>query len=376
MRKITYFTGSRSEYGLMRSLLKTIDSHPDLKLDLIVTGTHLSKKYGYSVNEIRKDGFEILAEVDILQDDEDEISMAEAFSKCVVGVAKILNENKPDIFLIQGDRSESLAAVIAASHLNIVIVHLSGGDITFGGTIDDRVRPAISDFAHIHFPSTKRSADVLLKRGEEPWRVKYVGNPGVNLRKEPFTEKVKLAKKLGIDVSKDLLVVIQHPVEPEQAEKQMEETMAAVDELGLQTVVIHPNADTGSQSIINVIKKYENPLIKAYETLSRSDFVGLLRVAKALVGNSSCGIAEAPSLNLPVVNIGERQAGREKMSNVIDIGYKKNEIIQAIKKAMNMKEEIDPKDMPYYMDGSEQNITEVLSEIELNNDLLKKRWVL
>ncbi len=376
MRKITYFTGSRSEYGLMRSLLKEMDKNPNLKLDLIVTGTHLSKKYGYSVNEIKGDGFEILAELDILQDDEDEISMVEAFSKCVIGVAKILKENKPDFLLIQGDRSESLAAVIAASHLNLVIVHLSGGDITYGGTIDDRVRPAISDFAQIHFPSTKRSADVLLNRGEEPWRINYVGNPGVNLKEESFTDKKKLADKFDIDIQKDLIVVIQHPVEPENAGKQMDETMSAVKELGIQTIVIHPNADTGSQSIVDVIKKYENSSIKSYETLSRSDFIGLLRIAKTLVGNSSCGIAEAPSLSLPVVDIGERQSGREKMSNVIDVGYNKNQIKEAIKKAINMNEKIDLEKIPYYMEGSEQKIVKILSEIEMNEDLLKKRWIL
>ena len=372
MRHITYFTGSRSEYGVMRVLLKEIETHPDFKLDIIVSGSHLSNKYGYSVNDIRNDGFNIIAEIDILTTNEDEISMAGAFGKCLIGVTKVLKESRPDIFLIQGDRSESLAAAIAASYLNIPIAHFSGGDLTYGGTIDDRIRPAISDFAHIHFPSTKRSAEVLIKRGEEPWRVHFFGNPGVNLTKEPFTNSHELATKLNIDITRDLIVVLQHPVEPEQAEQQMEETMAAVKELGLQTIVIYPNSDLGSQSIIKIIKKYEGHLIKTYETLPRPDFIGLLRMAKVLVGNSSSGIVEAPSINLPVVNIGERQAGRETVGNVINTDYNKNQIMKAIKKCMTLKEKIDPQTMPYYMEDTEKNIVKTLSEIKLNKELLKK----
>src|SRR3989338_2099602 len=221
MRKITYFTGSRSEYGLMRTLLKKMAAHPDIKLNLIVTGTHLSKKYGYSVNEIRADGFDILGEFDILEDFEDELYLVKAFGRCMAGVANALKKETPDIFLIQGDRSEALAATLSAAHLNIPIAHLSGGDLTFGGTIDDRARPAISDFAHIHFPSTKRSAEVLVKRGEEKWRVHFFGNPEINLVNEQYTDSKELAVKLGIDLAKDLIVVVQHPVEPHHAEMQM-----------------------------------------------------------------------------------------------------------------------------------------------------------
>jgi UDP-N-acetylglucosamine 2-epimerase (non-hydrolysing)/GDP/UDP-N,N'-diacetylbacillosamine 2-epimerase (hydrolysing) len=376
MKQITYFTGSRSEYGVMRSLLKEIESHPDFELNVIVSGSHLSDIYGNSVNDIKNDGFNILAEIDILPNNDDEISMVGAFGKCLLEVAKVLKENRPDIFLIQADRTESLAATIAASYLNILISHFSGGDITHGGTIDDRIRPAISDFAHIHFPSTKKSAEVLIKRGEEPWRVHFFGNPGVNLKKESFTNKEELAKKLDLDISKDLIVMIQHPVEPNQAEKQIEETMAAIKELGIQTAVIYPNPDMGSQDIIKVIDRYEGPLIKTFKSLQRPDFIGLLRLAKVLVGNSSCGIVEAPSLNLPVVNIGERQEGRETMSNVINTDHNKNQIIKAVKKCMSKKEKIDPQTMPYYAEDTEKKIVQILSKIKLNNKLLKKRFIL
>lgn len=376
MRKIIYFTGSRAEYGLMRSLLKTIDDNPNFELNLIVTGTHLSKKYGYTLEAIKKDRFKIISEIEILKDVETKLSMIEAFSKCVLDAAKVLEKDKPDILLLQGDRSETLAAAIAASHLDIPIAHMSGGDITCGGTIDDFVRSAISDFSHIHFPSTKRSKDVLIKKGEEPWRVHFVGNPGVNLRNESFTNSEELINKLSINLKKEFIVVIQHPVKPEQAEKQMEETMSAIKELDMQAVVIYPNSDSGSQDIIKVIKKYENNLIKSYKTLSRSDFVGLLKLTKALVGNSSCGIAEAPSLNLPVVNIGKRQEGREKMSNVIDVDHNKEQIKEAIKRAINMEENIDLKKIPYYAENSEEEIVKILLETELNENLLKKKVVL
>jgi len=373
VRTITYFTGSRSEYGLMRSLLKSMAMHPGIKLGLIVSGMHLSRRHGYSVEEVKRDGFEIIEEISILSQDESETSMAESFGRCVIGVANALNRSRPDILLVQGDRSETLAAAIAAAHLNIPIAHMSGGDITLGGIIDDRIRPAISALAHIHLPSTKRSADVLIKRGEEPWRVHFVGNPGVNLRDEEYTDSRGLANKLGIDPEKDLVVVVQHPVEPEEAKAQMEETMAAVKEAGMQAVVIYPNSDAGSRDIIEVIKKYEGPSIKAFPTLSRRDFVGLLRMARVLVGNSSCGIVEAPSLNLAVVNIGLRQEGRETMSNVINADHNRDEIVRAIKRAMNMKAKTDMRKMPYYAEDTNKKVIEVLLKTELGERLLRKK---
>lgn len=391
MKKITYFTSSRAEYGTMRLLLKNINSHPDFKLNLIVAGTHLSNKHGYTITEIKKDKFEILAEVDILEDEIDEYSadndsvndhsvndtfMAKAFGRCVIGVAEVLSKNRPDFFLIQGDRSEALAAAIAASHLNIPIVHLSGGDITLGGTIDDRIRPAISDFAHLHFPSTRKGAEVLIKRGEEPWRVHSFGNPGINLNRELFTPREELALKLGVNLAQDLIVVVQHPVEPEQAGFQMEETLTAITELGLLSIIIYPNSDTGSQDIIKVIHRYNGPLIKSYQTLSRADFVGLLREAKVLIGNSSCGIAEAPSLSLPVVNIGERQSGRPMMTNIINVDHNRYQIKEAIQRALNLKSEIQLKDIPYYGENTEQEIIKVLLETEINKTLIKKGMIL
>jgi len=375
MRKIVYVTGSRSEYGVMRSTLKAINADSQLELSLIVTGAHLMPRYGSTVKEIQHDGFKIAAKVPLKIKNESGIEMAKYFSDCVIGVAKALEKIRPDIVIIQSDRSETLASAVAAAYLNIPTVHMSGGDVTAGGTIDDAIRHATTKFAHVHFPSTEESARRLVRMMEEPQRIYYVGNPSVDLSKEKYTAAKEIAKKFSFDLAKPILVVIFHPVKSEvgKIEKNTEEIVEALKQLKMQAVILYPNCDVGSDEIIKVIEKVKLPFVRVVKTVQRDDFVGLLRVASAMVGNSSCAVIEAPSLKLPAVNIGSRQRGREGSNNLIDVGYDRNKIAEAVKKAVldkNFRNSI--RNTPYAKAGTEKKIVEILKTVNLEGILVKK----
>ena len=337
VKKIAVITGSRADYGLMRSTIKSIDSHPTLELYLIVTGMHLSHQFGYTINDIRNDGFTIASEVDVLLSGDSKASMATSTGLGIIKLSQSFEMIKPDIVLIEGDRWEMLSAAIAAAFLNIPIAHVSGGDITEGGCIDESIRHAITRFAHIHFPGTHQSAERILKMGEEAWRVYEVGDPGNDLSYfKPIKPEI-LENRFNIKLNEPILLVVQHPVtyEAQHAAEQMHETMEAIVELGLQTIIIYPNADAGGQSMVEEIKKYSTrPNIRILKNLVRDEYLSLMAVSNVIIGNSSSGIVESPFFKIPVVNIGIRQQGRERSTNIIDVGYNREEVISGVKKAL------------------------------------------
>lgn len=380
MRKIAVVTGTRAEYGILYPVLKAIESHPSLKLALIVTGMHLSHEFGYTAKEIEEDGFKIAAKVNVLVSGDTGVSMATSLGLGVIRISQALEKIKPDILLVFGDRLEPLAAAIGGAYLNIPVAHIFGGDTAAGHHIDDSNRHAITKFAHIHFAATKRHAQRIIKMGEEPFRVFTVGSPALDtILKRELTPLTELAKKYGLDLSKPILLVIQHPVstEVDQSENQIRETLKAIVELNHQTILIYPNADAGGQRMIKVIRGYQKcSLIKAFKSIPHRDYLGLMRIASVMVGNSSSGIIEAPSFHLPVVNIGTRQKGRERSTNVIDVPYDKKEIVKAIKKALHDKEfraKAKKCENPYGGGKAAQRIVKILSEIKITPRLLQKK---
>ena len=382
VRKIAVITGTRADYGLIRSTLKAIVSHPELELCLIVTGMHLSHEFGYTIDDIKKDGFPIISELDVLLSGDSRTSMSTSTGLCIIKLSQTFEQIKPDFLLIEGDRWEALSAAISASFMNIPIAHVSGGDITEGGCIDDSVRHAITKFAHIHFPGTQLSAERILNMGEEIWRVHMVGDPGNDLQNFKPIDSQELERIFNIKLNYPLLLVIQHPVtsEIENILDHMRITMDAVAELGLQTIVIYPNADSGGRLAIEVIKEYSNcSNLRIYKSLNRDTYLSLVSVSSVIVGNSSSGIVESPFFKVPAVNIGTRQEGRERSNNVIDVGYDKLEIISAIEKALfddKFKETVNSCPNPYASEDTGVKITSLLSEIEVNNKLLNKKLVL
>ena len=371
-------TGTRAEYGILRPVLRAIKASPQLDLALIATGMHLSKEFGSTVKEIEKDGFKIDAKVEMLHTEDTGAAMAKSIGKCAGGMTDALEQIKPDILLLLGDRAEMLAAAVAASYMEIPVAHLHGGEVS--GSVDDSVRHAITKLAHIHFPATEKSAKRIIKMGEDPSRIFVVGAPSLDtILNERLPKQAELAKKYGLDLSKPILLVLQHSVvtEADEAAGQIKKTLDAIAELKYQTILIYPNADAGGRRMIKAIKKYEKyPFIKSFKSIPYTDYLGLMRTVSVMVGNSSSGIIEAPSFHLPVVNIGTRQKGRERSTNVIDVGYNRGEIIKAVKKALydrKFRAKVKKCKNPYGDGKASQRIVKVLSKIEITPKLLQKK---
>lgn len=325
MRKIAYLTGTRAEFGLMRKILKTIEEDRHLELCLMATGMHLMKEYGRTLRQIEQDFKPEIIEAIYKNDDRE--SMAEFLGSCTVGVVKALVKHKPKVVMVLGDRAEQLAMAQSAAYLNIPVVHLHGGEETT--TIDNKARNAISQLADWHLPATKKARKRLIKMGVNKKMIKVVGAPGL----DEIKEYSKAEKKYQI-------VVLQHPDENEaDSGKQILETLRAVLSFELPVQVVYPNADAGGRRMIKEIERFfkENPKrIKTYRSLKRKTFLRLLACSKVLVGNSSAGLIEAPSLDLAVVNVGSRQTGRERGNNVIEVGYNEKEIASGIEKAIKL----------------------------------------
>ncbi|MDO8635890.1 MAG: UDP-N-acetylglucosamine 2-epimerase [Dehalococcoidia bacterium] len=380
MKKVAVVTGTRSEYGILQPVLRAIEAEPELGLSLVVTGMHLSHEFGYTVKEIEKDGFDISARVDMLPGGDTLEAMAESVGRGITGMAQTWARLKPDIILVLGDRAEPLAAAIAGAYMNIAVAHIHGGDACTGGNIDDANRYAITKFAHIHFPATMKSSERILKMGEEEWRVHMVGSPSLDvILNETLLPAEDLARQLELDLSRPLVLLVQHSVttQVEAAPQQMRTTLEAVVEAGYPVVLIYPNSDAGGRRMIEVIKQFESkPMISTFKSLPHREYLSLMKVASILVGNSSSGIIEAPSFGLPVVNIGIRQEGRERGSNIIDVGHNKQEIVQAIEKALTDKEflvGVKKGENPYGDGKASPRIAGILSRMEITPQLLQKK---
>lgn len=373
MRKIVCVTGSRSEFGLLLSTLKAIDASPNLDLSLIVTAMHLSKEYGYSLDFVRETGLKIAKVIDVGIDTQKSGSDTAVFSgKFLMEVTKALCDIKPDILLIEGDRFEKLPAAMAAAHLNIPIAHACGGDVS--KSIDDSTRHSVTKFAHIHFPGSPKSAERIIRMGEEPWRVFMAGTPIC----KTFASREELREKLGVDFSKDTVLVLQHPVNTQfgKAGEQMETTLKAVEGLGMQVVIVYPSNDPGSDLIIDVIKRYGgHEGFYVFKNLEPELYMGILDNICLMIGNSSSGIVETPYFRLPTVNIGMREEGRERAGNVIDVDHDGEEIKKAIQIALSdeFKEKLRSDVNPYDSENVERNIVKVLETIELGDKLINKK---
>jgi GDP/UDP-N,N'-diacetylbacillosamine 2-epimerase (hydrolysing) len=295
-------------------------------------------------------------------------------------MAQTWGKLKPDLVLVLGDRAEPLAATIAGAYMNIPVAHIHGGDACIGGNIDDSTRYAITKLAHIHFPATTKSAERILKMGEDGWRVYMVGSPALDaILNETLLSRGVLTERFKLDLSQPLILLIQHPVttQVDEAPKQIRETLEAMREGGYPAILIYPNSDAGGRRMIKVIREYERyPFIKAFKSLPHREYLSLMKVASVIVGNSSSGIIDAPSFRLPAVNIGIRQEGRERGNNVIDVGHNKQEIIEAIKKALMDKEFLDGVkrcETPYGDGKASQRIAEILSNLEITPRVLQKK---
>ena len=379
-RRVAVVTGSRAEYGILTSLLKEVQARPCLELQLLVTGMHMSPEFGSTYRQIEGAGFPIAEKLEILMSADSENAISTSIGLGVMRFASAFERVRPDILLLTGDRFESLAAAIAALVARIPVAHIGGGQTT-EGAIDEGIRHSITKMSHLHFTLSSAYRDRIMQMGEDPQRVFVTGTPSLDaIHQGRWLSQEDLEEALGVDLSQPVFLVVYHPVtlEDHTAGWQMDELLAALRPFGRRCVFIMPNADTGGRVIFQKIDEFldANPGSKAFFNLERQLYLNLMRSTEVMVGNSSSGINEAPSLQLPVVNIGDRQRGRTRAANVIDCGYDCESITQAIVGALapSFRESLQGLTSPFGDGRASKRIVDLLECAELGEELLKKKF--
>ena len=348
-RKICVVVTARPSYSRIRTAMQAIKNHPELELQVVITASALLKRYGKVERYIEADGFHIDARVYMVLEGENLVTSAKTTGLGLMELPTVFDRLKPDIVVTIADRYETLATAIAATYMNIPLAHIQGGEIT--GNIDEKVRHAITKLADYHLVATQRAHDYVVRMGEHEDSVFVTGCPSIDIAdqvKQNPGELINPFKKYGgvgadVDMSNGYLVVMQHPVtsEYEKSREQVTETLHAIHELNLPTLWFWPNVDAGSDGTSTGIRAFrelhEIPNIHFFKQIPPNDFLQLLYFSRCLVGNSSVGIRECSYLDVPVVNIGGREEGRERGDNLVDVEYDRVEIKKAILKQIDSK---------------------------------------
>ncbi len=368
---------ARPSYSRIKTALQAIVEHPNLELQLVAAASALLKRFGEASHYMESDGFKIAARVHMVIEGENLVSSAKTAGVGLMELATVFDNLKPDVVVTIADRYETLATAVSASYMNIPLAHIQGGEVS--GSIDEKVRHAITKLSDLHFVSTKLSAERVTRMGEDPTRVFVTGCPSIDLAaralKTPELSFDPYRKYGGVGASPDLsrgfVVIMQHPVttEFEGAFNQMMETLYAVSELKVPSLFFWPNVDAGSDGTSGAIRSFremERPKTNQmhfFRHMESEDFLKLLIHSKALVGNSSVGIRECSFLGVPVVNIGSRQRGRERGRNVIDVDYHRGHILEAIQEQLRRgKARLDSL---YGQGDSGRRIADLLAEVPL-----------
>ena len=345
MRKVCVVIGSRANYGSIKSVMRAVKAHPDLELQIIVAASALLDRFGSVVDIIERDGYTPDARVNMIVEGETPVTMAKSTGLGLLELPTLFELLKPDVVITVGDRFETMATAVASAYMNIPLAHTMGGEVT--GTIDESIRHAITKLAHVHFPANKDAADRIVRLGEDPASVHVVGCPRIDLLSEVIsngsgTLDAEWLEREGvgghIETDQPFLLVSQHPVTTEygRAEDQIAETLFALHELKMPTVMLWPNVDAGSEDISRGMRKfrekYKPEYIRFYKNFPVETYLRLMRSAACLVGNSSASIREGAFVGTPAVNIGSRQDGRERGPNVIDVVPERSAIVAAIRR--------------------------------------------
>ena len=373
-RRVLGITAIRSEYFLQRSMLRAIVDHPELELQLVVTGAHLSPLHGQTVKEIEADGFQIAARIEnLIYSDRDAARLKGAATQLQV-LAHLVDELRPDWLLVPADREESMTLALCGTYMNIATAHYGAGDRVVGNA-DDMIRHAVSRLSHLLLTTHEEARERLVKAGEEEWRVHNVGHAGIDrLRSTEELSTSDLAQRLGVNNIEDqFAVIIQHPLtsEIDKAGEHMRETLAAVLGLGLQAFISYPNSDPGSNQIIDAIEESrQNPRLSVFKNIPDREFVNLLRRATVLIGNSSLGLLEAPYLKLPVVNVGRRQSERHHASNVFFAPAEREAIVRQVRAIMDTQ--ISECENPFGDGHTGERVAALLAATPIDEKLLNK----
>ena len=383
-KKICVFTGTRAEYGLLMPVMEEIRQDSELLLQIIVTGMHLSPEFGATYNTIQEDGFHIDEKVEMLVSSDTPTGITKSMALGLIGYGEALHRLQPDIVIILGDRFEGLVMAQACMVARIPIGHLHGGEATYG-VIDEAIRHSITKMSHLHFTSCEEYRKRVIQLGEHPERVFNVGAIGAeNIKKSVLLDREDLATALNFNLGERFLLVTFHPVSLEyaSAKNQFESLLAVLDQMvknsNTKVIFTKANADTEGRIINQLIDNYTscNPAKAAgFDSLGKEKYLSAMKHAVAVVGNSSSGILEAPSLKIPVVNIGDRQKGRIRAMNVIDCEPNRLSISQALNKAMSKEFASSLVEMtsPYEKDDTSKIIKEILKQTNFDN-MLKKAF--
>jgi len=377
MRKVCVVVGSRANYTSIKSAMRAIDAHPDLELVLVVGASALLDRYGTVVELIIEDGFEPAHKVFMLIEGETPSTMAKSTGLGLLELPTAFERLEPDVVIAVGDRFETMATALAATYMNIPLAHTMGGEVS--GNIDEPIRHAITKFAHVHFPACTDAAERIIKMGEPPERVHVVGCPRMDLAAEALADRADnlsgiFTEGVGgrFELHQPFLIVSQHPVTHEYGHgvRQITETLMAVREIDLPAIVVWPNADAGSEHVAAGIRAFrehhDDSRLHFFKNLPAGDYLQLMARTACIVGNSSSAIREGSFIGTPAVNIGPRQLGRQRGSNVIDVGYDRHEIVEAVHAQL----EHGPfEHEPIYGDGrAGERIADILAGCDLSID--------
>jgi UDP-hydrolysing UDP-N-acetyl-D-glucosamine 2-epimerase len=377
IRKICVVVTARPSYSRIRSVLEAVREHPGLELQLVVAASALLDRYGNAQQIIENEGFKIDRRVYMIIEGENLVTSAKSTGFGLAELATVFDNLRPDAVVTVADRFETLATAISASYLNIPLVHIQGGEVT--GSIDEKVRHAITKLADLHFVATEKAAERVIRMGEQPERVFVTGCPSIDVvhralgsaaipRERLFDEYGGVGER--IDLSQGYIVVLQHPVttEHDESRRHVVETLHAVVDCGLPAIWFWPNVDAGSDGTSKGIRSFrenhELPRIHFFKNLPPEDFLRLVNDSLCIVGNSSVGIRECSHMGTPTINIGSRQQGRERGANTLDVPYERGAILAAIHRAVKGGR---CKPDPLYGDGkSGTRIADLLAEVEFS----------
>lgn len=377
-RRICVITGGRAEYGLLQWVMHEIRAASDLELQLIVTGAHLEPRFGLTVEQIEADGFGIDARVPLGLEGDAPGDVVRAMAACLTGTSDALERLRPDIVLVLGDRYEILAAAEAALIHGVPLAHIAGGDVT-EGAFDESIRHALTKMAHIHLTTHAQAAARVVQMGEDPARVHVVGSPGLDhLRRTPLLEGAALEAALGAPLGERNLLVTWHPVtlDPDGGQGGFDALLTALDAFGPEVTkwVTRPNADPGGAAIEAALDRWAagRTDVHVFASLGQVRYLSLMARIDAVVGNSSSGLYEAPSLGVPTVDIGDRQKGRLAAASVIHCGAEPRAIEAAIRRAFDM--DCTGFESPYGDGDSARRIVDILRAAPARDLLLAKRF--
>jgi UDP-hydrolysing UDP-N-acetyl-D-glucosamine 2-epimerase len=383
MRKVCIFIGSRANYSSIKSVMRAVQQHPSLQLQLVVGASALLDRFGSVVDVIEADGFTPDARVTMIVEGETPATMAKSTGLGLIELPTVFELLKPDIVVSVGDRFETMATAVAAAYMNIPVAHTMGGEIS--GTIDESIRHAVTKLSHVHFPANEQAAERIVRMGEPPDTVHTVGCPRIDLVAEiahasggiPHPEWLtREGVGAEIDPRQPFLLVNQHPVTTEygQGKQQIRETLEALDELKMPTMMLWPNVDAGSDDIASGMRTFRekrNPqYIRFYKNFPIETYIRLMLSCACVVGNSSAPIREGAFLGVPAVNIGTRQMGRDRGPNVIDVAHDRHEIAAAIRRQLAHGRY--PADHLYGDGGAGPRIADLLARVPLS---VQKRLV-